>query len=100
MIETYRSAYQIHPDDFTSLLKKELLKNNSIICAYSYGGLYGYDSIEVGHVSIILDVSDDLSTVTILDPGPDDYGMKEVNADRLLLAMRMKKNGLWIISSK
>jgi hypothetical protein len=98
--ETYKSAYRIYPDDFGLLVKKELLQNKSIICGFSYGYLYDKNNFDIGHVSIITNISDDYSSMFLLDPGPDDCGLKEVETNKLFSAIRLKRNGIWVISQK
>lgn len=100
LTERYLSAYRIYPDDFAALVKKEISKNNSVICGFSYGFLYGCNNLDIGHVSIISGVSEDCTYITLIDPGPDDYGFKKVETSRLFESMRLKKNGIWVISYK
>lgn len=100
LFERYQSAFNIYPEDFPFLVKKILSQSNSIICGFNYSYLYDYEESKIGHVSIITNVSDDMTTIELLDPGPNDFGLKCVSADKLYNAIRMKHNGLWIISKK
>ncbi len=84
-------------------LEDQILTNFSqhrhIIFGYSYGVLSMDDNkYDVGHVSIVTGVSNG-SYITILDPGPDGNGLKNIPIDYLYSAIRYKKDGLWVIST-
>ncbi len=89
-----------HFMDSVFLLDKlnELLpKETAIICGYNYSWLFGDKEDVFQHVSIIIDVNEDKNEVVLLDPGPKDYGVKSVSADKLYDAIREAHDGLWCI---
>lgn len=70
----------------------------SIICGYNYTWLFGNREDSFGHVSIIVDVSENREAIELLDPGPKNAGYKSVSSSRLFAAIRARKDGLWCIS--
>jgi len=73
-----------------------LRDNKYIVYTYSYGCLYGIQkSYDIGHVAL-LDKVISHNHLRIYDPGPQNYGYKEVNRHELYEAMRIIKGGIYV----
>lgn len=94
-INTFMDDY-FFQETIVDMLKKEI----SIICGYNYTWLYGNREDTYRHVSIIVDFDSKTEKVTLLDPGPKDAGYKEVTVDKLFIAIKAAKDGLWCIMKK
>lgn len=99
LYENYIHISTIHEAEFAVTLAKQITTGHHIICGFDYGVLFRDKQSTVGHVAIITAVSNE-GNVELLDPGPDDSGIKTVNADLLYDAIRSKKDGLWIFMKK
>lgn len=98
--ETIKSSHIFDTDDFCDEIEKRISKKESIICGYTYTWLFGEKDDVFKHVSIIVDINISEEKIVLIDPGPKDPGVKEVDAYRLFQAMKQAKAGLWIIKKK
>lgn len=74
----------------------DLRDNNYIVYTYSYGELYHMPELNNnGHVALLDKVISE-DCVRIYDPGPKDYGYKEVSRFNLYEAMRLIKSGIYV----
>lgn len=81
---------------FTDVIHQLLIEGKHIICGYSYGLLYKKPELkEIGHVSIIID--NDEKYITIINPGPENFGINRVKEDDLYDAIRTRSDGLWVL---
>jgi hypothetical protein len=95
--EKYLSIFHYEDWSFEQEVRELLNSDNHIICGFSYGALYNEQkNIDIGHVSIIADMDD--NQIKLLDPGPINPGLKYVKADDLYSAIKMRRDGLWLIS--
>ena len=81
---------------FEDYICKLLTENFSIICGYNYTMLFSHGEDTYRHVSIITNLNK--SSITLLDPGPKEYGYKKVPSYELLRAIKMARDGLWCIT--
>ena len=79
-------------------LSRLLKENATIVCGFNYSWLYGRRDDTFRHVSIVVDFDAERETATLLDPGPKDAGYKDVDIDRLYIAIKMANDGLWCIT--
>lgn len=82
---------------FSDLLGDYLAKGNGIVVGYDYGLLNNGIKNQVGHASLISKVIN-WNLVELYDPGPEEYGYKDVKVDDLFEAIKAKEDGVWIIS--
>lgn len=94
--EVYYPINRFMDWEFEDFLNKTKSIGKYIIVGYDYGKLYNDKASKVGHVSIISGVSDNI--VEIYDPGPDSPGYKNIDMNRLFVAIKAKNDGLWIFS--
>lgn len=98
LTENYISVFTFNDWQFEDIVKDNLKNNSHIVCGFDYGRLYDTIDIGLGHVSLITAASE--NKITLLDPGPRGAGSKQVDIDDLFLAIKAKKDGLWIMSRK
>lgn len=81
-------------------INKMLQGGSDVICGFSYGELYGIDSLrQCGHVGLVVSVSAH-GVVKFYDPGPRDVGMKEYDDLHLYDAMHVRDGFLLSIRPK
>lgn len=97
--ETYISFHHILDEvDFIEKCLSELKMGVFLICGYNYSRLWESKNKSAQHVSVIIGIEDERS-VLIYDPGPEDFGIKKVLADKLWDAIRAANDGIWCIYS-
>ncbi len=97
--ETYTPSNTLSDFEFNDFVTSLSLTGHDIICGFSYGVLFKErDNIDVGHVAILLECNGEVCSM--YDPGPKNYGIKNVALDDLRMAMRVKKDGLWVIKKQ
>ena len=95
--EEYMSIFVYEDWSFNDAIEDLLNTNNHIVCGFSYGSLYNEpNNISIGHVSIITKKNG--AKIQLLDPGPKYPGLKYVDSYDLYVAIKTKKDGLWLIS--
>jgi predicted HAD superfamily Cof-like phosphohydrolase len=97
LIEEYRSINTIAEYDFIDLINDLVNYDCMIICGFNYSSLFSNGEKKIGHASLITSVESYKNEFTILDPGPKDFGFKNVDAEKLYDAIRSMDDGLWII---
>ena len=94
--EEYIPINTISEDSFAEIIIEQMSKGNHLIFGYSYGYLYDEEEyLKLGHVSIISEINSD--TIKLLNPGPNNAGSAQFSTDKIYTAIRMKKDGLWVI---
>ncbi len=89
----------IQEDIFPELIQNLIVENCHIICGYSYGALFDQKpKLRIGHTSLI--VSANGLTITIMNPGPINAGVLDVDAFKLYYSMKVRSGGLWVIREK
>ncbi len=97
--EDYIHISKLADYEFEDVLNELISKGNTLICGYSYGRLYNIkEKYDIGHVSIVTSVLQ--RKVQLLDPGPLDAGVKEVDIEDLYYAIRYRHDGIWKIKRK
>lgn len=96
---SFTPIVELNDYDLDKLVRKALLNGNHVIVGYSYDALFNCGvNEEIGHVSIITEIDD--REVTILDPGPQDAGLKKVSFYDLYCAIHKRNAGVWLIRNK
>lgn len=94
--EEYIAINTIADYEFCDVVMENIKKGHHIMFGYSYGELYRDNKYaDLGHVSIITEVDDE--TITILNPGPDNFGFSKFKYEDIYYAIKRKKDGLWVI---
>ncbi len=97
--EKYIPINSIAEYEFCDVVAECLKNGDHVIFGYSYGYLYGIDKYaQLGHVSIITEINGEM--ITILNPGPDNYGYHTFKYDDVYSAIRKKRDGIWIIKPR
>lgn len=96
--EQYISCSKIYDEyDFECKLKEQCEQDSFIICGYNYSWLFDKRCGTANHVSVICSVNSESEKITIFDPGPEDYGHKEVKIDDLWYALKIARAGIWCV---
>lgn len=96
--ESFISIHRIPDFCFEYTILKYIQSGRHIVCGFDYGYLYNKHIQELGHVSIITAIDINNSTIELLDPGPDEMGIKHVSADKLYEAILRKNDGIWLFN--
>ena len=95
--EEYHTIFKFQDWEFYDFIKENLNNNREIILGFSYGALFSDNSnLLAGHACLVENVEN--GNVSIYDPGPEGYGFKIVESSNLYSAIKVKKDGLWIIN--
>jgi len=98
--EQYISYVEIFDEyDFERKLEEQCAQGSFIICGYNYSWLFSKCRGAANHVSVICSVNSEIEYITIFDPGPEDYGYKEVKIDDLWYALKIAQAGIWCVKS-
>lgn len=98
--EEYISYNQIYDEYvFERILIEKHNKKEFIICGYNYSLLFNKYIGDAKHVSVICLINSKLDIVTIFDPGPENYGCKEVKLDELWYSIKTAQSGIWCVRS-
>ena len=96
--EKYISYTEMYDDyDFECKLQEQCAQGAFIICGYNYSQLFDRCKGTANHVSVVCSVNPKLGKITIFDPGPENYGHKEVNTDDLWCALKSAQAGIWCV---
>ena len=96
--DTYTAINTIMEDFLIDEISQELKNKSHILCGYCYGTLFKDKRyLNVGHFSIIIGVKN--NKIILLNPGPNNFGINEVNDYELYRAILKKKAGLWVLKS-
>lgn len=95
--ETFYSVNNFEDWSFYDAIVENLNRGHHIICGVSYGSLFrNTRKIDFGHAILIENANNNL--VSIIDPGPQHFGRKNVDPTDLFVAVHKKKDGLWVIT--
>ena len=93
--EEYVGIAALQDWQFEELLEERLRAGAHVACGYSHHALTGKGHPDVGHASIILSLLPG-RCVVLLNPGPEDFGMREADPMALYAAIRFRHAGVWI----
>lgn len=93
--EEYVPISRLQDWEFEQLIEDRLRQGAHVACGYSYHVLAGRGQPDVGHASIVVALLPE-HHVTLIDPGPDGFGMREVDSGLLYAAVRARGAGLWV----
>lgn len=95
-VEMYLPINTIEEYNFYDILNTAITNNNHIILGYDYTRLCEGLKGDIGHVSIVNRIiSEDI--MEIIDPGPNNYGVKQVSIYDMYCSIKSWNDGLWII---
>jgi len=94
--EEYVPIARLADWEFEAQLRKAISNGHHVICGFSYNRLYGAADKALGHVSLVLELTE-RESVVLLDPGPDCPGPRQVDLVDLYSAIHAKPDGLWIV---
>ena len=98
-VEMYISINTIAEYNFFELLSSAKFNNNHIIFGYDYTRLYEGIKGDIGHVSIVNQIISE-NVIEILNPGPKNYGIKQIPMYDVYCSIKSWNDGLWIIRRK
>jgi len=98
-VEMYIPINTIAEYNFYEILNTAESNNNHIIFGYDYKRLYENTKSEIGHVSLVSRVISD-EVIEIIDPGPKNWGVKQVALYDMYSAIKAWNDGLWVIQRK
>ena len=80
---------------FENRIADALRQGLHVACGYDYGVLKSGSNSQVGHASLVTAILPETS-VTLLDPGPDGFGLQEASAAALYAAVKARSGWLWM----
>jgi hypothetical protein len=95
-VEMYIPINIITEYNFFNILSTAISNNNHIIFGYDYTMLYEGIKGDIGHVSIVNHITSK-DIIEIIDPGPKNYGVKQISIYELYCSIKSWNDGLWII---
>lgn len=88
------------PDDFSQWLKSQLESDRDLLVCFNHKSLFGGDA-DWGHVCLVNSVES--SSITLVDPSPNDPKFREVSAELLVGAINShgpkNRGGIWVVES-
>lgn len=93
---TYLRTTEYEEWMFQEKLEELLIKKSHIICTLSAGKLYGTEFLEVGHTIVIKQLK--CNDIIIVDPGPNEFGLKSFSIEKIYIASRYREGGLLVLN--
>lgn len=98
-IFTYIRSVELEEWMFEEKVERLLKDGSHIVCTLSAGKLHNNSTdFELGHAVIVRKLESGIAE--IIDPGPKDFGFREITLQHLYLASRYREGGLLVLSKK
>lgn len=92
---TFFPCSNIFDGELDLFIGANLGKGSHIIVAYDYAYLHKKKRSDIGHVSLIKEITPE--SVSLLDPGPEHAGEYIFRIDDLFIAMKSRNGGVLVI---